>query len=84
MSLLVEQRTRLQDIIAAMDLDTPEDVAHRDRLDEEDRQLCTLAQGAREREASMSRNSLMEDVSMDMTGRSNEERRQRNRSKRDF
>lgn len=67
-----------------MDLDTPENVALRDRLDEEARQLPTLAQGAREREASMSRKSLMEDVSMEMTGRSNEERRQRNRSKRDF
>lgn len=68
----------------AMQLDTPEDVALRDRLAEEARQLYKLAEGARERGASMSWKSPIAVVSMERTGRSNVERRQRIRTKRDF
>ena len=83
-SLLDAQRSRLQDIIVRMELNTPDDVALRDRLDEEAEQLYKLAQGAREREAHMSRKSLMEDLNMEISGKNTYERRQRSRGKRDF
>jgi hypothetical protein len=54
------------------------------RLTEEAEYLQTQARGAREQEAFLARKSLMEDVQMSSTGRSNVERRQRNRSKRQF
>jgi Ca-activated chloride channel family protein len=54
------------------------------RLNEEAEYLQTQARGARERDAFVSRKSLMEDVQMASQGRSNAQRRERNRSKRDF
>jgi len=67
-----------------MELNPPDDVALRDRLDEEAEQLYKLAQGAREREAHMTRKSLMEDLNMELSGKNTYERRQRSRGKRDF
>ena len=67
-----------------MELNPPDGVALRDRLNEEAVQLYKLAHGAREREAHVSRKSLMEDLNMEMSGKGTFQRGQRSRGKRDF
>ncbi len=55
-----------------------------DRLDEERAQLDKLAHAARERDAWQSRKSLIEDVSMNLRGRGDQQRRERARKRREF
>lgn len=62
----------------------PQDPQVAERLEEEARQLDKLAAACRERQAHVSRKSLMEDVAMNSSGRSDEMRRRRARGKREF
>jgi len=55
-----------------------------ERLEEEFRQLDKLAAACRERQAHVSRKSLMEDRAMNTSGREDEMRRRRARGEREF
>jgi Ca-activated chloride channel family protein len=82
--LMEESAMRLLAGLDDLPENAPESAPMIARLTEEAEYLQTQARGAREQEAFLARKSLMEDVQMSSTGRSNVERRQRNRSKRQF
>ena len=74
----------LRDRIDGLDPADPSTQELRDRLIEESDQLDKLARGVKEREAHASRKSLMEDYTMESTGKADDARRMRSRDKRDF
>jgi Ca-activated chloride channel family protein len=82
--LMEESAQRLMACVADLPEADPEAAPMIARLTEEAEYLQTQARGAREQEAFVARKSLMEDVQMSSTGRSNADRRERNRSKRRF
>ena len=77
-------RSRVQEAGRRLRSQHPERRDLRSRLLEEEAQLQRLATAARDRHAEESRKSLMEDVSMNLRGRGDTERRQRARQRRDF
>ena len=81
---LEDQGALLRERIEALDPADPATTQARDRLIEEREQLDKLVRGVKEREARASRKSLMEDYTMESTGKADYARRSRSRDKRDF
>ena len=81
---LEDQGEILRERIDGLDPADHSTQALRDRLVEEREQLDKLVRGVKEREAHASRKSLMEDYTMESTGKTDLSRRTRSRDKRDF
>lgn len=75
---------RLARAISEVPATAPNAAELHSRLSEEQAQLGKLARSARERDATTSRKSFVEDVSMEAQGRNDRIRRERRRLKRDF
>ena len=82
--LMREQSALLGEAMSGIDESGPNATELRERLAEEQAQLDKLARAARDRDALVASKSLMEDWSMNASGRADSERRRRSRSKRDF
>jgi Ca-activated chloride channel homolog len=81
---LTEQAKKVRSRLDALDPNEPGLSELRDRLTEEEAHLTKLARGAEARPVAYSSKSIMEDVAMEFTGRTDPERRKRSRDKRDF
>jgi Ca-activated chloride channel homolog len=82
--LLSEQSDLLGGAIDSIRGRSAQAAALRGRLEEEQAQFDKLARSVAERDAAVARKSLMEDWSMNATGRSDKVRRDRSRGKRSF
>lgn len=82
--LMSDQSERMRRALADIDDSLPAAATLRERLAEEQAQVEKLARGALDRDAMVSRKSMMEDWSMNASGRADAERRRRSRGKRDF
>jgi Ca-activated chloride channel homolog len=82
--LMTDQSERMSRALADIDDSLPAAATLRERLAEEQAQVEKLARGALARDAMVSRKSMMEDWSMNASGRADTERRRRSRGKRDF
>ena len=84
MKRLENQGALLCEHIDGLDSADPSTHGLRERLIEERERFDKLVRGVKEREAQALRKSLMEDYTMESTGKADQARRMRSRDKRDF
>ena len=82
--MMLNEATKVRGALAGISDAVPNARYLRQRLSDEQAQLEKLSRSARDRDALTSRKSFMEDIAMESSGRNNEVRRERSRSKRDF